>query len=339
MLYELGDKGEHRKIQRTDLESIGWLEEDLENMLIKNIDDFISSRNLMPIFKERKFQEEPDIMAIDEKGDLYIFELKRWKAREENLLQVLRYGQIFGGSRYKELEKLYFKYTKKENVSLRENHKEYFGLEEGLKKTSFNSKQNFIVVTNGMDQKTIEAIEYWKSQGVKIDGLIYWVYTIGDRNFIEIDRYMPNKELLDYETNNYIINTNYNNYKKAHEEMLDRHIAAAYVSGWKEKIDRLQIRDRVFLYKSGEGIVAFGLVNSDRKTEDWKGVEQDKYYVDLINFIDISKDPISPARMRQLRGADYSFRTTMYSIDDETSKKLEEEVRLRSSQIKSLTDK
>ncbi len=333
MLYELEDRGKHKKIQRTNLEAIGWLEEDLENMLIKNIDDFISSRNLMPIFKERKFQEEPDIMAIDEKGSLYIFELKRWKAKEENLLQVLRYGQIFGASRYEELEGLYLKYTKKEDLSLKENHREYFGLDKSLEEGDFNGKQNFIVVTNGMDQKTIEAIEYWKSQGVNIDGLIYWVYSIEDRNFIEIDRYMPNKELLDYETNNYIINTNYNNYKEAHKEMLERQIAAAYVTGWKEKIDRLQVRDRVFLYKSGDGIVAFGLVNSERKTEDWKKIREDKYYVDLIDFIDISEDPISPAKMRELRGAGYPFRTTMYSIDDETSDRLEEEVRLRKKKL------
>ena len=173
----------------------------------------------------------------------------------------------------------------------------------------------------------------WKSQGVNIDGLIYWVYSIEDRNFIEIDRYMPNKELLDYETNNYIINTNYNNYKEAHKEMLERQIAAAYVTGWKEKIDRLQVRDRVFLYKSGDGIVAFGLVNSERKTEDWKKIREDKYYVDLIDFIDISEDPISPAKMRELRGAGYPFRTTMYSIDDETSDRLEEEVRLRKKKL------
>ena len=51
----------------------------------------------MTIFTERKGKEEPDILALDKNGDLYIFELKRWGSDQENLLQVLRYGQLFAG--------------------------------------------------------------------------------------------------------------------------------------------------------------------------------------------------------------------------------------------------
>lgn len=326
MLYELLDKGKHKKITRTNFAQIGWKEEDLEKMLINNIDDFISERTLMPIFKQRKRQEEPDIMALDREGNLYIFELKRWISDTENLLQVLRYGQLYGGSHYQDLNIMYNKYTDRDNLELKENHQGYFGLDEPLKDKNFNKEQNFIVVTNGVDQKSIEAIEYWKSQGLKIDALTYWVYQIDDRAFIEIDRYMPDKNMLDYESNNYILNTNYNNNPKSHKEMLSRQIAAAYVSGWKEKIDKLQEGDRVFLYKSGTGIVASGKVRGERKSEEWYGKEDDKYYVDLEEFKDISDKPITPAKMKELRGSSYPFRTTMYSIDDETCKKLEEEV-------------
>ena len=54
------------------------------------------------LVSERTRQEEPDILAIDSNGDLYIFELKRWEGKQENLLQVLRYGQLFGNSTYDE---------------------------------------------------------------------------------------------------------------------------------------------------------------------------------------------------------------------------------------------
>lgn len=118
MLYELKNKGENIKIKKTNLKDIGWLEEDLENMIVENIDDFISSRSLMPISKERKFQEEPDIMALDTNGNLYIFELKRWQAKEENLLQVLRYGQLFGNSSYEDLDNMYKSFTERNDVSL-----------------------------------------------------------------------------------------------------------------------------------------------------------------------------------------------------------------------------
>lgn len=329
MLYELTSKGNHKKISKTNLENIGWTEEDLEKMLIENIHDFVSERTLMPIFKQRRMQEEPDIMAIDKEGNLYIFELKRWISDTENILQVMRYGQLYGNSDYKDLNSMYNKYTEQPKLNLKESHCEYFGLKKPLDKEDFNLEQNFVVVTNGMDQKSIEAIEYWRSQGIKIDGLIYWVYKIGERSFIEIDRYMPDKNMLEYETNNYILNTNYNNNKESHKEMLDRKIAAAYVSGWKEKIDKLQEDDKVFLYKSGTGIVALGKVFGKRKSEDWNNVENDKYYVDLKEFKDIKDNPISPSKMKEIRGSGYPFRTTMYSIDDEISRKLEEEINNR----------
>lgn len=329
MLYELTTKGNHKKITRTSLSKIGWKEEDLEKMLLENIDDFISERTLMPIFKQRKRQEEPDIMAIDKIGNIYIFELKRWVSDTENLLQVLRYGQLYGSSNYEDLNLIYNKYTNQDDFSLKENHCEYFGLDKSLREQDFNLEQNFVVVTNGMDQKSIEAIEYWRSQGLKIGGLIYWVYEIDEKSFIEIDRYMPDKNMLDYETNNYILNTNCSNDPKSHDEMINRKIAAAYVSGWKEKIDKLQDGDNVFLYKSGTGIVAVGQVEGKRKSEEWNGRKDDKYYVDLKDFKDISCNAISPSEMKDIRGRGYSFRTTMYSVDDETCKKLEEEVNRR----------
>ncbi len=189
----------------------------------------------MPIFKERKFQEEADIMALDTNENLYIFELKRWQAKEENLLQVLRYGQLFGNSSYEDLDNMYKSFTERNDISLVKNHSDYFGLEKPLDENVFNKEQNFIMVTNGMDQKTIEAIKYWINKGLKIDGLIYWIYQIEDKNYMEIDRYMPDKSLIDYETNSYILNTSYNNDVEAHTEMLTRNIAAAYTSGWKEK--------------------------------------------------------------------------------------------------------
>lgn len=166
-------------------------------------------------------------------------------------------------------------------------------------------------------------------------GLIYWIYNIGEKNFIEVDRYMPDKNMLDYDTNNYILNTNFNNDKKSHEEMLERGIAAAYVSGWKEKIDKLQKGDKVFLYKSGDGILSLGKVKSERKSEDWKRKEDDKYYVELADFRNIAENnPIKPSEMKDIRGSGFPFRTTMYSIDNETYKKLEDEAERRFDNIK-----
>lgn len=57
--------------------------------------------------QSRQWQEEPDLMAIDENGDLWIFELKAWESRQSNLLQALRYGQKYGQYDYDDLDEIY----------------------------------------------------------------------------------------------------------------------------------------------------------------------------------------------------------------------------------------
>lgn len=79
MLYKLNqyqNRNIYQKVKRVTLADIGWKEKDLENLISHNIQDFISSNDLMTIFNERVRQEEPDILALDSAGDLYIFELK-----------------------------------------------------------------------------------------------------------------------------------------------------------------------------------------------------------------------------------------------------------------------
>ena len=107
MLFELKGKDEVNIVKKITLADLGWKEENLEYYVTHHMQELISE-DLMPIFNERKFKEEPDILAVDKKGDLYIFELKRWGSNEENLLQVFRYGQNknFGKASYEKLDEL-----------------------------------------------------------------------------------------------------------------------------------------------------------------------------------------------------------------------------------------
>ena len=68
MLYKLNlgqNRENYQKVKRVSLASLGWKEKDLQNLISKNMQDFISSNDLMPIFNERDRQEEPDILALD----------------------------------------------------------------------------------------------------------------------------------------------------------------------------------------------------------------------------------------------------------------------------------
>ena len=320
MLYRLKEDKNYEKVKRTSLANIGWKEKNLEDLLSKNINDLIYSNDLMTIFTQRIWQEEPDILALDITGDLYIFELKRWTSNPENLLQVLRYGQLYGGSNYDELNELY----KKHHVgagTLLEAHKKHFDLTESsqLKPSDFNKQQHFVVVTNGVDQETIEAISYWKNNGLNLDAITYWIYQIENEYFIEFDMYSPVEGFLAYENNAYVLNTNHSNDSNCTADMLNNHKAAAYSSGWMEKIDKIQKGDFVFLYQSGVGIVAYGIADGIVRVGNYCGGENNEHYMNLEPFHKLEK-PMSPSEMKNIGKKGFPFLQTMYSISEEVQK-------------------
>lgn len=330
MLYKLNANAkDYTKVNRVNLKDVGWKELDLQELLSKHIKDLISTNELMTIFNERPRQEEPDIVALDKEGDLYIFELKRWGSSRENLLQVLRYGQLFGNSSYDELNEMFNKFNK-DNTSeeLNEIHRKYFDLDENsrLKKADFNRKQHFLVVTNGLDQKTVEAIVYWKNNGLNIDAIVYWVFEINGEHFIEFNMYSPIEGYLEYESNAYILNTNYSNNKQHTLDMLNEHKAAAYYPGWREKIEKLQKGDTVFLYKSGYGIIAYGIATGKLEKQDCDGYRNYEYYMKLDKFKKL-KMPFTASEMKITADQGFSFMHTIYSISEETRDSLIQEIK------------
>ncbi len=97
-------------------------EKDIEDFLQSRLNEVVSEDQLMLIGQERSWQEEPDLLAFDKNGQLYIFELKRWESEKENILQVMRYAQIFGRCTYVELQDLARRQQRLEG-DLKEKHK------------------------------------------------------------------------------------------------------------------------------------------------------------------------------------------------------------------------
>ena len=330
MLYKLStgkNRGATTKAKRITLADIPWREKDLEVLISRNINDLIYSNDLMSIFTERPYQEEPDILALDAVGNLYIFELKRWSAKSENLLQVLRYGQLYGRSDYDTLNNLYQK-QHTGNVSLLDAHAKYFDLPYGnkIKEEDFHQTQKFIIVTNGLDQETIEAISYWQENGLKIDAITYWVYEINNEHFIEFDMYSPVKGFLAYESHAFVLNTNSSNDSSCTQDMIREKKAAAYEPGWREKIQKLQKGDCVFLYQTGQGIIAYGIADGKLGKQDYHGQTDYEYNMGLTDFQTL-KTPMSASDMKKIANKDFPFRMTMYSISEETKEALIKDIK------------
>jgi len=311
------------RIPRIRLCDIGWNEEKFQTLLFENLEKVLQDEELLLIMQSRKWQEEPDLMAIDGDGDLYIFELKAWESHEYNLLQVLRYGQIYGQYAYEQLNDL-FQRSFPKSASLIEaiNNKFQVDLEKG----NINTKQHFIVITNGLDFKTRQSILYWNQSGIDVKSWIYRLYKISEDNIlIEFDTFRIKEDPFDdIEEGYYILNTNYSNDKIDDADMLEHNKAAAYFDPWKKNIEKLKKNDRIFLYRSGTGIVAMGLASGKLQKQDYhheKQYRDEEYFMKLERF-KLLKNPLSAADIKKITGINYRFMSTMFALDKDSGDKL-----------------
>src|SRR5438270_3823902 len=116
MLYKLnGINGRFDKIEPLpfkDFSSFGQREKDLEDLIAQSILDVLfEDASLMPIFQERQYQAEADVYALNKKGELTIFELKRGVAGEGAVHQALRYAQDAGQWSYAQLQAKFHQYS------------------------------------------------------------------------------------------------------------------------------------------------------------------------------------------------------------------------------------
>lgn len=327
MLYEINKKkiseSARVKIERPDL--MGIDEKLIEDFLATHLVELIPEEQLMLLAQERKFQEEADILALDRSGKLFIFELKRWQSSSENLLQVMRYGQKFGRYTYQQLEEIVRK-QQKLSGSLRDSHREYFGLESSLNENLFNHDQRFVVVTNGVDRDTLEAIKYWEDKGVQIDSLTYKLYQISGKPFIQFDTYNPEGDVI-LETNPgiFIVNTNSTYMEDAWKEMLgdgSQGKAAAYYDR-KHAAQRIGKGATVYLYQNGVGIIACGKATANYQVKDYHGDANEEFYVPLkfdwalTERSDWSIYAVKAHEINRETGASYRFRQTVFNASEQ----------------------
>jgi len=199
--------------------------------------------------------------------------------------------------------------------------------------SDFNKKQHYIVLTNGIDVKTREAILYWIKQGLDIKGWIYRIYkTKSNEFYLEFNTYKTMDDPFeDIEEGYFILNTNYSNGPDDEKDMITNKKAAAYYDPWKKSIKNMQIGDKVFLYRSGTGIVARGFVKGDLKKADWHGEPTEKdeeYYVELKSFSEI-KTPLTASEIKSITDIDYRFMKTCFSVDRESGDKIWNELTKR----------
>lgn len=104
----------------------------------------------------------------------------------------------------------------------------------------------------------------------------------------------------------FIINTNQQADKRYEQEMLKEQKCAAYRST-KDDIERIQKGDYVLLYSNGSGIIARGIADGRVRKQVDLGIEDDEYYMGLIEFYEYIKEIPYKKIKEILQKADSSF--------------------------------
>ena len=283
MLYKLGSSdGKFDKLEPVefkDFSSFGKLEKELEELIAKNILEVLfEDSSLMPIFQERQYKSEADIYALNEKGELIIFELKRSSASEYAVYQVLGYAQKAGQWTYSELQGMYQKYTG-ENNELTEAHQDAFGLEDSLDAKELNNEQHLIVIGSAADDSLISAVDYWKKQGISIEFLPYRIYDLSGKKYFEFFALPYDKHMNPGDVKGVLFDTNRTYDEDAIWYMMEKSRVAAF-GDKKSVVNYVNKGDIVFFSHRGKGLVAAAKVKGDIKDSP----EDDASYRD-VEFI------------------------------------------------------
>lgn len=313
MLYEI-DK--NKTLQPLEFYSVGDLnknEKDLENLLVKNLEILFTDNNqLMPIFQERQYQEEPDLYAIDKYGNLVIFELKISNVRENTVNQIMRYAQKFGKMKYNKLNENFKKFNKKSDNDLQKSHQDNFGLDEPLSIERFNLHQKMYIIGNSSDLELIETIDYWKKRKVDIDFLPYRIYKINNKNYFEFfaKPYDYNQNIKDIKGIIFDTNKTYN--PKAVFDMMKNEKISAYGDA-RKFIDCFRKNDYVLYYHKGFGIIAIGQIISEKPQENEENKERFHKVRILTTKIENEKEMkfLKPSEITQILKKNFYYASTV----------------------------
>ncbi len=122
----------------------------------------------------------------------------------------------------------------------------------------------------------------------------------------------------------YVLNTNKSNSEEDDKYMLQEQKAAAFFTPWKQNIEKFQKGDVVFLYRSGEGIIAVGTASGEVVKRDYQNNSEhpeEEYCQYLADFKHIGQ-PLNATKIKAITGTNHVFHKVMFSLDDDAGRKL-----------------
>lgn len=273
MIYKIhkGGKKPPQLLEESSLSEYGWREKRLEDYFFQHLGELISS-DLMVVGQSSP-GEKADLVALDYEGDLWLFELKKTGSEAENLLQVMRYSQIFSAFEIDDLDKLYRDNHEGATKSLALAFCDWFGYDSNRAIAwgeKLGKRHHLVVVTDGTDDETRAAIAHWQRHGLDIQAWPYRIYK-GTAQSFRLD--LPElsiggKRISQKPAPVFFVNTSRQNEDgpwEMEKKMLKQECALTVSEPWIFKIFNIPSGARVMLYANSVGVIATGIATPVRQ--------------------------------------------------------------------------
>ena len=148
-----------------------------------------------------------------------------------------------------------------------------------------NNKQRLIIIGSAADDSLINAVDYWKNQGIPIDFLPYRIYELRDEKYFEFFALPYDKHRNPITTKGVIFDTN----KSYDEESIWYMMENSRVAAWgdaKRFVEYVYPGDIVFFSHKWTGLVAAGRV----KRGNIESPDEDTLYRDVEFITPIPKE-------------------------------------------------
>ena len=314
MLFKLKSAGKSfdavEPVEFEDFSSFGQLEKDLEDLIARNILGVLfEDAGLMPIYQERQGERVGDIYALDATGDLTIFELKRSTADEGAVQQVLRYAQDAGQWSLAQLEDRFRAYQDADK-DLAKEHQEAFDLDAPLGTYEFNRRQRLVVIGSGADDGLINAVDYWRRQGISIDFLPYRIYKLADEYYFEFFALPYDRHRNPADVKGVLFDTNRTYDPDAIWYMMEKRRVAAFGDAMRF-VEQVSIGDTVFFSHRWSGIVAAATVRSDVRFDGPETLYREVDFVTSIPQRGTDPQAMLFSRVREITGRNFYWARTI----------------------------
>ena len=199
-------------------------------------------------------------------------------------------------------------------------------MSNSLQPSGFSKRQHLYIVGSAANDGLIDAIDYWKRQGLSIAFLPYRIYDIEGHWYFEFFSLPYDRHRNPAAVKGVLFDTNRSWDEDAIWEMMEKRRVAAY-GDVKDVVEYLNVRDIVFFYHKWVGVVAAAEIVGPARVEGEDEKYRDVRLLSAIPSRGTDLRAVSAADVSRVTGRSFFWARTIkvpYLGREEAQKLLEE---------------